>query len=190
MMLLYFLQSKGDLVFFPPTLPFICGIEITIQNARSFTDISNEFKNFYSRRHDRIVNKIADFMKENRPRARISSNLLAETIFPEFEEEIKQIVHRKPDIVILNRIHRQCTIVEITVCYDLYLENAYQEKVRRYRELCDYLERNEFSVQLVVLCFGSLGCAKSDVWKGLSNFPHSKENIKNVECDEMVFHLV
>ena len=80
------------------------------------------------------MNKIAEFIKENKPRARISSNLLAETIFPEFKEGIKQIVHRKPDIVILNRIQRQCTIVEITVCYDLYLENAYQEKVRRYKE--------------------------------------------------------
>ena len=56
----------------------------------------NKFKNFHTRRHDRIVNKIAEFIKENKPRARISSNLLAETIFPEFQEEIKQIVHRKP----------------------------------------------------------------------------------------------
>ena len=101
--------------------------------------------------------------------------MLAETIFPEFQ---KQIVHRKPDIVILNRVQRQCTIVEITVCYDSYLENDYQEKVRRYKELCDYLERNGFSMQLVVLCFGFLGCVKSDVWKGLRNFSQSKENIK------------
>ena len=91
----------------------------------------NEFKKFYSRRHDRIVNKITEFIKENNPRTRISSNLLAETIFPEFKEEIKQIVHRKPDIFILNRIQMQCTIVEITVCYDLYLENAHQGKVKR-----------------------------------------------------------
>ena len=119
-------------------------------------------------------------IKENMPRARISSNLLAETIFAEFKEGIKQIVHRKRGIVILDRIQRQCTIVEINVCYDLYLENAYQEKVRRYKELSDYLERNGFSVQLVVLCFGSLGCVKSDVWKGLRNFSQSKESIKNV----------
>ena len=90
------------------------------------------------------MNKIAEFIKVNNPRARISSNLLAETIFPEFEEGIKQIVHRKPDIVILDRIQRRCTTVEITVCYDLYLEIAYQEKVRRYKELCDCLERNGF----------------------------------------------
>ena len=89
-----------------------------------------------------------------------------------------QIVHRKPDIVILDRIQRQYTIVEVTVCYDIYLENAYQEKVRRYEELCDYLESNGFLVQLVVLCFGSLGCVKSDVRKGLRHFSQSKENIK------------
>ena len=82
--------------------------------------------------------------------------------------------------VIVDRIQRKCTIVEITVCYDLYLENAYQEKVTRYQELCDYLERNGFSVKLVVLCFGSLGCVKNDVWKGLRNFCQNKENVKNV----------
>ena len=57
--------------------------------------------------------------------------------------------------------------MEITVCHDLHLENAYQEKVGRYKELCDCLERNGFSMQLVVLCFGLLGCVKSDVWQGL-----------------------
>ena len=74
----------------------------------------------------------------------------------------------------------QCTIVEITVCYDLYLENAYQEKVRRYKELCEFLERNGFSMQLVLLCFGSLRCVRSDVWQGFRNFCQSKENIKIV----------
>ena len=37
-----------------------------------------------------------------------------------------------------------------------------------------------FSVQLIVLCFGSLGCVKGDVWKGLRKYSKSKENIKNV----------
>ena len=68
----------------------------------------------------------------------------------------------------------------VTVCYDLYLENAYHEIVTRHKDQCDYLERNGFSVQLVVLCFGSLGCVKVDVWKGLRTFTQSKENIKNV----------
>ena len=110
----------------------------------------------------------------------ISSNLLLVSIFPEFKDRITQIVHRKPDIVILNRIQRQCTIVEITDCYDLYLENAYQVKFRRYKELCDYLERNGLSVQQVVLCFGSLGGEKVDVCKGLKRFSQSKGSIKNV----------
>ena len=72
----------------------------------------------------------------------------------------------KVSIIIISII----IIIIITVCYDLYLENAYREKVRRYKELCDYLERNGFSVQLVVLCFGSLGCVKSDVWKRIEKF--------------------
>ena len=147
----------------------------------------NESKNFYSRHHDRFVNKIVEFIKENNPWARISSNFLGESILSEFIERIKQIIHRKRDRVILNCIQRQCTIVEITVCYDLYLENAYQEKVRRYKELYGYLQRNGFLVQLIILCFGSLGCVKGDVWKGLRSSPKVK---KYKECDEVVFNIV
>ena len=50
----------------------------------------------------------------------------AEAIFPGIKEGIKQIVHRKPHIVILNHIQSQCTTVERTVSYEFYLENAYE----------------------------------------------------------------
>ena len=59
------------------------------------------FNNFYSRRHDRIVSKIEEFRKKNNPPANISPKLLTESIFHEFKERIKQIVHRKPDVVTL-----------------------------------------------------------------------------------------
>ena len=64
--------------------------------------------------------------------------------------------------------------MEITVCYDVYLENAYQKKVRRHKEVCNYLDRNGFSVQLVVLCLGSLRYVESDAWKELRNFSRGK----------------
>ena len=68
----------------------------------------------------------------------------------------------------------------MTVCYHLYLEDACREKVKKIMDLLAYLARNAFSVQLIVLCFGSLGCVKSDIWKGLRTFCQSKEDIKNV----------
>ena len=70
--------------------------------------------------------------------------------------------------------------MEITVCYELYLARAYQEleDIRTYEIIGR--EMDSHSVQLVVLCCGSLGCVKNDVWNGLRNFSQSKENIKNV----------
>ena len=65
----------------------------------------------------------------------------------------------------MDRISRICFIVEIEVCFDLYFEYAYLEKIERYTLLLDILNENCWNVKLFPLCFGSLVCVKDDVWK-------------------------
>ena len=104
----------------------------------------------------------------------------SETIFPHLADELRNIVHRKPDIHIVNELAKRCTIIEITVCYDLYLDTAAAAKVQRYQMLVDYLIRNGYSVNLYVLCFGSLGSVHSDVWKYMRRFTTNITSIKGV----------
>ena len=58
-----------------------------------------EFHNFYNRRHSRIAHKIADEIKLHLPRYRVYYNKLAESLFPEFQDSLSVLLHRKPDIV-------------------------------------------------------------------------------------------
>ena len=57
-----------------------------------------------------------------------------------------------------------CFIVEITVCYDLFLEYARNTKYEKYKLLVECLSKNCYDVELLILCFGSLGSVRN-AWK-------------------------
>ena len=126
-----------------------------------------EFHNFYNRRHNCIADKIMDEIKLHLPRYGVYSSKLAESLFPELQDSLSVLLRRKPDIVVMDRNWRICFIVEIKVCFDLYFEYAYLEKIKRYTPLLNILNEYDWNVKLFPLCFGSLGCVKDDVWKCL-----------------------
>ena len=97
-----------------------------------------ELSNFYSRRHDRIVDKLAEELKQIIHPKSVYVNKMCETVFPHMREKLKEIVHRKPDII----VNKNGTyyIVEFTVCYDTYFEYAFDSKVNRYGRLSECLK--------------------------------------------------
>ena len=135
-------------------------------------------KNFYSARHNRIVDKILEFVKPLKRRFRSYKDKLINTIIPTID--FSEIIHRRPDIVVIDMINKTCVIVEVTVCYDLYFVQAFNAKKVRYTPLCDILTSNGFDVKLIVLCFGSLGSIKNDVWSGLRYFKPEKDQLKRL----------
>ena len=139
-----------------------------------------EFKNFYSRRHNRVVEIVRNFVKECQPRTPVYMDKLAESIFPNLRERLLGVNHRKPDIISVDCILKRCIIVEVTVCYDLYFEYASNGKIDRYKQLVDILTEAEYDVKLIVLCFGSLGCVHKNVYKGLRQFTRDKIAIKEL----------
>ena len=138
-----------------------------------------QFHNFYSRRHNRIAEKIEGIICEFHRRERVYANRLMETIMPDLQQQLSTVVHRKPDIVIFDAIARTCIIIEITICFDMYFEYAFTAKNNRYKQLCDVLQANGINVELIVLCFGSLGCIRKDVWKSLRRLKIDKDVIKD-----------
>ena len=79
--------------------------------------------------------------------------------------KIPVLLHRKPDIVVMDRVSRICFIVEIKVCFDF--EYASLKKIELYTLLLNILNENDWNVKLFPLCFGSLGYVKDDLWKFL-----------------------
>ena len=121
-----------------------------------------EFHNFCNRKHNRIADKIADESKLHLPRYRVYSNKLAESLFPELQDSLSVLLHRKPDIVVMDRISRICFIAEIKVCFDLYFEYDYLEKIEREQMILGtntdkiilFLDRNDIEKSQEVVLLG------------------------------------
>ena len=96
----------------------------------------HEFRNFYSRRHHQIADKVEDVISQSNHRLRVYSNNLMETVFTEYREELLSIEHRKPNILVIDHVSRKCTIVKVTVCYDSYFDYVFREKLGRYESVC------------------------------------------------------
>ena len=111
----------------------------------------------YTKRHDRILEKIADELKITEKS--IFVNKTARTIFKqslntEFKDQ--EILDLKPDLVIKNE-DKSMTIIDIACPYDLYIENTYQDKIEKYLPLKAYLTSNGFGCEIKAIVIGSLG---------------------------------
>ena len=62
-------------------------------------------------------------------------NRMAETAFPHFRTELQQINNRKPDLLEIKSKEKECEIIEVTVCFDLYMPESYERKARKYQQL-------------------------------------------------------
>lgn len=152
------------------------------QHTESIAHLMNgcrEFHNFYNRRHNRIADKIFEVISGNLNDFQFHANKLAESIITDCGDELQRITHRKPDILVIDNQSRKCIILEVTVCYDLYFEQALNTKQERYQPLCSLLQSLGWDVDLKVLCFGSLGCIKKDVWTVLRSLTVDRLIIKN-----------
>ena len=59
-------------------------------------------------------------------------NKMAETAFPDLRTEVQQTKNRKPDIVEIKSNNKVCKIIEVTVCFDLYMPESYRSKYSKY----------------------------------------------------------
>ena len=141
--------------------PFGCN------HTENMAHLLNTFGNFYSRRQNCVVERISELLKECHRRYKIYNEKLSETIFPLLREQLITITNLKPHIYAVDELSRECLIIEVTVYFDLYLDIAYEEKIR-------------YSTKLFVMCFDSLGSVRKDNWKVLLKFTADKTYIKNV----------
>ena len=68
---------------------------------------------------------------------------MAETIFPELREELRTISHRKPDLIMVNTGQKGCKIIEVTVCFDMHMEQSNRGKLNKYHDLKRRRESND-----------------------------------------------
>ena len=99
-------------------------------------------------------------------------------MFPLLRNQLESIEHKKPDIHVVNHLEKKCFIVEITVCYDLYLEYARSTKYEKSKSLVECLSKNGYDVELLIRCSGSLGSVRNDAWKCLKGLQMRRPMLK------------
>ena len=63
---------------------------------------------------------------------------------------------RKPGIIEIKSNNKTCEIIEVTVCFDLYMSESYRSKCLKYQQLKNILDKNGIRTKHIkVLCFGS-----------------------------------
>ena len=139
----------------------------------------NRFKNFYTRRHDRVCEKLAIVFRKEIQNVNVYENKLVGTLLPDLHDRLANIQHRKPDIFIINNEHKSIFIVEVTVCYDIYIEMAQESKTERYEPLCLFLRSVGYKVELFIMCFGSLGTITNKSYNAMTKLQLSNTMSKN-----------
>ena len=83
------------------------------------------YKDLYSRRHDRVVEFLEQKIRKKNSISTLFVNKMVETAFLQIRNALEQLNQRKPDILEIKVNKRECEIVEVTVCFDLYMDTSY-----------------------------------------------------------------
>ena len=82
----------------------------------------------------------------------------------------RAIHHRRPDIVLIDKVDNKVKIIDIAVPWDANIESKYREKVDHYKDLAIELSRLwQKQVTIIPVIVGSLGCVKSNLDKALKD---------------------
>ena len=112
-----------------------------------------EFRNNYVARHDRIIEKISSEIPRKSQIVYINKTIqtcFADTVNP---NECGSAL--KPDFIV--RRGTTVMIMDVACPYDLYIHNAYQEKIRKYKVVQSLLNSKGFNCVVDSVIIGSLG---------------------------------
>ena len=125
--------------------------------AHLLNGYQREFGNFYSRRHNRIADYLHEQFKTIDRRYKTYNNKYIDTIVAQHRERLVLCNNRKPHIIPIDPVARNIETIEVTICYDLYIQLPGNGKIEKHRPLVNVLIQLGYKVKLHVLCFGSLG---------------------------------
>ena len=129
----------------------------SIESTAHVLNGCSKLKNNYSKRHDRIVEKIG---REIRSREnKVIVNKTVRTALRESglraEDSDEGLLNLKPDIVI--KQENKLIILDVACPYDLYFAELCEAKINKYRDLQRYLTTNYMECKVDAIIVGSLG---------------------------------
>ena len=95
-----------------------------------------ELKNIYSKRHNRLVDLIHGKIKPTPNVTVIKDGILTPSVFQDTNQNSFVTTHRRPDITIIDRESGEVKFIEISVPFDIHIQETYQAKFDKYYTLC------------------------------------------------------
>lgn len=141
------------------------------------------FQNMYIRRHDRIVNHIHQQITNIRSDLTVYNNriITAEMLNSDSQGLYHTILHKKPDLLIIDHCNNKVFIVEISTPFDAFIDQCYQTKFDYYQPLCELITVDtNYTCKIVVLIIGSTGCVHNKVVTGLKMLGMSTHRSKAI----------
>ena len=164
-----------------PNQPTTCALDgYHIESTAHVLNGCQKLKNNYSKRHDRIVEKIGNDVKSNKNTVFINKTVRTalQELGMEFEDNVEELLNLKPDIMI--KEENRMIILDIACPYDLYLAELYEMKLNKYRDLQRYITEKFISCNVDAVIIGSLGTVHTNALKVLMDTGMSKTKAKGL----------
>ena len=109
---------------------------------------------------------------------KVVENERAKILWDFYIQTDKHVMANQPDIVIVDKVKKQATIVDIAVPNDVNIKSKEQEKVQKYQPLREELQRIwKVKTKVVPVVVGSLGSLTETHEKWLEELPGKHESL-------------
>ena len=85
-----------------------------------------------------------------------------------------------PDVVFVDTSHKEVLILEVGCVFDLYMDQAFQDKHAKYQPLLGIITNLGYRCRFAILIFGSLGHVHKLTMSGLRIAGMTKSNAKQL----------
>ena len=125
-------------------------------------------KSAIQNRHNRIANIVSKAVSAEFPQSTIlCDKIVKPTHFQQSNDQFEAVPHTRPDMCIISNEQRECFIVEVTVPFDVFMDDSYQAKFDKYLPLCQRISDIGFNCRIIVLIVGSTGSVHKKFVSGL-----------------------
>ena len=132
----------------------------------------------YQERHNRIVDCLySKICYANKESEVFKDKVLKPSMFDSQLDSFNHI-HKRPDIVLIDKVQRLVLITEVSVPYDCHISKCFQSKFDKYFPLAQEINNLGFRTEIIVLLIGSMGSIHTKFINGLM-----KNNLNRTESN-------
>ena len=140
----------------------LCGNKETLLHVLNFCKVMLD-QGRYTWRHNSILNYIHSTIKNtNQDSLEIFCDLPGILVGISTIPTDIIITSQRPDLVIVNRILKKVTLVELTVPFDLNVTRAHERKLDRYENLINDINDTDYTAAYLAIEVGSRGFISND----------------------------